>query len=149
MADFRLILDSPQTVEWETPIELFKRMDNEFGFYLDPCATAQNAKCARYFTADDNGLAQSWAQRRVFMNPPYGRAIAQWLSKAYWESQHTGALVVCLVFARTDTDWCHRFCMKGEIRYLQGRLKFRRADGKVGPAPCGSAIVVFRPPGGG
>jgi len=35
-----------------------------------------------------------------------------------------GATVVCLVPARTDTDWWHRYAIRGEIRFLKGRLKF-------------------------
>ena len=142
MSDFRLIHDGPQSVEWETPPDLFRRLDEEFHFDLDPCASATNAKCEKYFTCDDNGLAQSWADRRVFMNPPYGRVIGSWLEKAYRESQKHGTLVVCLVFARTETGWWHDYCMKGEVRFLRGRIKF---VGGRWNAPSGSAIVIFRP----
>jgi site-specific DNA-methyltransferase (adenine-specific) len=38
----------------------------------------------------------------VFCNPPYGREIGRWVEKAY-ESSLAGALVVCLLPARTDT----------------------------------------------
>lgn len=144
MSDFRLLLDEPQTVEWETPAKIFADLHAEFNFTLDPCATASNAKCGRFFTAEDNGLSRSWAGERVFMNPPYGRAIGLWMWKAYRESQG-GALVVCLVFARTDTRWWHDYAMTGEVRFLRGRLHFKRADGKTGPSPCGSAVVVMRP----
>jgi len=37
---------SSKSIEWETPIELFKKLDNEFGFTLDVCATDSNKKCA-------------------------------------------------------------------------------------------------------
>lgn len=67
----------------------------------DVCATAENAKCPRYFTKADDGLAQVWSGR-VWMNPPYGREIGAWMAKA-WRSSQAGALVVCLVPARTDT----------------------------------------------
>jgi site-specific DNA-methyltransferase (adenine-specific) len=40
------------------------------GFDLDPCATQANAKCRRYFTRKENGLAQEW-RGKVFINPPY------------------------------------------------------------------------------
>ncbi len=67
---------------------------------LDVCASATNAKCPRYYTRDDDGLAQPW-DGKCWMNPPYGRTIGLWMRKAYEESQR-GALVVCLVPARTD-----------------------------------------------
>ena len=75
------------------------------------------------------------------MNPPYGREIGRWMQKAY-EASRSGATVVCLIPARTDTSWWHRYAMRGEIRLLQGRLKF--GDGQ-NSAPFPSAIVIFRP----
>lgn len=126
--------------EWSTPQWLFDALNAEFGFTLDPCATAANAKCERFFTGKEDGLAQNWGRHVVFMNPPYGRAIARWMRKAY-ESVQWGATVVCLIPARTDTRWWHEYAMKGRIRFLRGRLKFGNA--RHG-APFPSAIVVFR-----
>ena len=130
-----------QTNEWVTPKETYDALHREFGFTLDPCCTHQNAKCPRYFTAEVDGLSQFWGGETVFMNPPYGREIIRWMRKAR-ESSLVGATVVCLVPARTDTKWWHSFAMKGEIRFIKGRLKF---DGAKNSAPFPSAIVVFRP----
>ncbi|MCP5523225.1 MAG: adenine methyltransferase [Verrucomicrobiales bacterium] len=132
---------SSRSEEWSTPQGLFDTLDAEFGFTLDPCATHQNAKCERHFTRAEDGLRQDWGQEVVFMNPPYGRGIAPFMAKAY-ESAQAGATVVCLVPARTDTRWWHRYAMKGEIRLMRGRLKF---GGCRNSAPFPSAIVVFRP----
>lgn len=129
------------TCEWATPQALFDALDAEFGFTLDPCATPANAKCTTFFTASDDGLAQSWAGYVVFLNPPYGRQIGRWVKKAY-ESALEGATVVCLLPARTDTAWWHDHVMKGEIRFVRGRLKFGDA---TSAAPFPSAVVVFRP----
>jgi hypothetical protein len=41
---------------WETPPELFDRLDHVFRFSLDPCALPGTAKCARFFTPADDGL---------------------------------------------------------------------------------------------
>ena len=49
------------TGEWSTPQDVYDDLDAEFGFTLDPCATPENAKCERYFTKDNDGLAQDWA----------------------------------------------------------------------------------------
>ena len=68
--------------------------------------------------------------------------MVNWLAKAHEAAMHEGATVVCLVPARTDTAWWHRFSMKHEIRFLRGRLKF--GDGK-NSAPFPSAIIVMRP----
>lgn len=51
---------SSNTNEWATPQAFFDELNKEFDFTLDPCATPQNAKCARYFTKEIDGLAQSW-----------------------------------------------------------------------------------------
>ena len=130
---------SSSTPEWATPQELFDELDAEFHFTLDPCATIDNAKCTKFFTEHDDGLTRQWHPHTVFMNPPYGRQIYAWVKKAYEESQ-LGATVVCLLPSRTDTRWWHDYCMKGEIRFIKGRLKF--GSGK-NSAPFPSAIVIF------
>lgn len=128
-----------KTAEWSTPKTLFEELDNEFQFTLDPCSTHENAKCQKHYTKDEDGLSQSWKGERVYMNPPYGRQIGKWVEKAYKESLG-GALVVCLVPARTYTAWWHDYCMKGSIRFIRGRVKF---DGGKYSAPFPSAIVIF------
>lgn len=55
--------------DWPTPTFLFQALDAEFGFTLDPCAIAENAKCRRFFTPEMDGLSQDWSDERVFMNP--------------------------------------------------------------------------------
>jgi phage N-6-adenine-methyltransferase len=129
------------TDKWATPQFLFDALDAELGFTLDPCATAENAKCKKFFTKAEDGLSQDWQEEVVFMNPPYGRQIGAWMRKAY-KSSRAGTLVVCLVPARTDTGWWHRYAMRGEIRFFKGRLKF---GGGQNSASFPSAIVIFRP----
>jgi phage N-6-adenine-methyltransferase len=132
---------SSKTDLWETPQKLFDTVNEEFHFTLDVCATPENAKCARFFTKADNGLAQDWGSEICWMNPPYGKEIPFWMKKAYRASQ-TGATVVCLIPSRTDTRWFHDYAMKGEVRFIKGRLKFGQAKSS---APFPSALVIFRP----
>ena len=127
--------------DWATPQALFDALNAEFQFTLDPCALPHNAKCAKFYTPENDGLAQDWSGERVFMNPPYGQAIKHWMRKAY-ESSKGGALVVCLVPARTDTRWWHDYAIHGEQRFIKGRVKF---GGGKQSAPFPSAIVVFKP----
>ena len=133
------VLFSSASCEWETPLRLFDELDKEFRFDLDVCAAPENAKCSRYFTKSDDGLTKEW-RSRCWMNPPYGREISKWVSKAYEQSLN-GSLVVSLLPARTDTAWFHDYCTKGEIRFLRGRLKFGKSKN---PAPFPSMIVIFR-----
>lgn len=122
-----------------TPQDFFDKLNAEFGFDLDVCANDENAKCSKYFTKEHDGLAQEWCGV-VWMNPPYGREIGAWMRKAN-ESARGGAVVVCLVPARTDTRWWHEYAIKHEIRFIRGRLKFGNAKNS---APFPSAVVVMR-----
>lgn len=51
---------SSNTVEWETPQNLFDKLNEEFHFDLDPCSTHENAKCKKHYTKEQNGLLQDW-----------------------------------------------------------------------------------------
>jgi hypothetical protein len=53
-------LFSSNRQDCETPQKLFDEIDAEFGFDLDVCATAANAKCRRYFSPEQDGLKQPW-----------------------------------------------------------------------------------------
>ena len=129
--------------DWETPLSLFEGLRAEFGIELDVCALPGNAKCPAYFGPEEDGLAQRW-QGVCWMNPPYGRAIGEWVRKA-WASAEQGATVVCLLPARTDTAWWHEYVQKAaEIRFLRGRVRFVGAERS---APFPSAVVIFRPKG--
>lgn len=110
--------------EWETPHDLFDYLNKIHKFTLDPCATVDNHLCDKFYTREDDGLAKSWAGESVFMNPPYGRKIPGWMKKAF-NSTLEDATVVCLVPARTDTQWWHNYAQKGVINFEKGRLKFR------------------------
>lgn len=127
--------------EWGTPQTLFNRLNKEFNFTLDICASKENAKCPKYYTKEEDALKQEWGGV-IWMNPPYGRKIGNWVKKAKEAATQGKATVVCLLPARTDTAWWHDYAMKAnEIRLIRGRLKF--GDGK-GSAPFPSAIVVFK-----
>jgi len=131
-----------KTIEWETPQWFFDQLDAEFHFTLDVAAQQGNAKCARYFTPADDGLAQPW-EGVCWMNPPYGKTIGLWVQKAA-ESAQAGAIVVCLLPVRTDTRWWQRYVAAGaEVRFVPGRLRF---EGAANPAPFPNAVVIFRPP---
>lgn len=132
-------LYSSKTDNWATPQDFFDEWNDKLGpFETDVCASKDNAKCAKYFDAEMDGLKQEWTGR-CWMNPPYGREIGKWMKKAY-ESSLKGASVVCLVPARTDTRWWHDYAMKGTYFLIKGRLKF--GDSK-NSAPFPSAVVFF------
>ena len=136
------LMFSSKTGLWSTPQDFFDKLNDEFHFTLDVCATVENAKYKKYYSIEEgnDGLWCAW-NGVCWMNPPYGRVIGQWMRKAYNSSVHGDAIVVCLVPARTDTKWWHDYAMKGEIRFIRGRLKF---GGHKDSAPFPSAVVIFR-----
>lgn len=146
-------LFSSASTEHETPQDLFDELDAEWRFDVDVCATAENAKCVRYFSALPepgawltDGLHQRW-EGSCFCNPPYGREIDKWVAKACAEARGGHAATVMLLPSRTDTRWWHEYVIPfGETRFLRGRLKFGSAKNS---APFPSAVVVFRRQMGG
>lgn len=134
-------LFSSTTDQWATPQAFFDKLNEEFHFTLDPCATAANAKCSKYYTEADDGLQQDWQGEVVFCNPPYGREIAKWVKKSYDEGKKDNTTVVMLIPARTDTSYFHDYIYhKAEIRFIRGRLHFNEAPQG---APFPSMVVVF------
>lgn len=128
--------------EWETPQDFFDTLNAEFHFTLDPAATKENAKCDKYYTKETDGLQQDWSGNIVFVNPPYGRHIVDWVKKAYVQNRYNKCLIVMLLPARTDTKWFHDYVYgKSEIRFVKGRLKF--GNGRSS-APFPSMVVVYR-----
>lgn len=152
------VLMSSDSVEWETPPELFKKLDKIFKFTLDPCATKKNAKCKKFFTEKQNGLEQSWGGESVFVNPPYGRFVDEWVFKSFEEFSLNNALVVMLLAARPETKrWQDLIFLKAKvICFMKKRVKFwlngkphmvkDRKTGKLknGSPAFPSAIVVFQ-----
>lgn len=133
---------SSKRKDWETPKDLFDKINMSYNFTLDVCASKQNSKCKRYIDKKANGLLLPWQGEICWMNPPYGREIKQWIKKAYIECQK-GATIVALLPARTDTSWFHDFIYNHnfiEIEFLRGRIKF---VGAKYSAPFPSMIVTF------
>ena len=119
-----------QRLDWQTPDDVYKKLDAEFNFDFDPCP--QNP--------GSDGLNIPWKARN-FVNPPYGREIGKWCKKAYDESRR-GKLVVMLIPSRTSNAWWHDYIMRAdEIRFIRGRLRFKGAKWN---APFPSVVVVFR-----
>jgi len=118
-----------ERLDWRTPQGVYDKLNEEFGFDFDPCPANPTF----------DGLSVPWGQS-TFCNPPYGREVGKWIKKG-WQESLLGKTVVLLVAARTDTAWWHDYCLKGEIRFIRGRLRF---DDQKNSAPFPSAIIVFK-----
>jgi len=59
--------------DWQTPQWLFDKLDEQYKFSFDCCATKENTKCIR-FTNNFNGNAGVIHNSIVWMNPPFSKA---------------------------------------------------------------------------
>jgi len=135
-----------KTVEWETPLWRVEEWEDELGceFTFDPCCTPENAKATNFLTEEDDGLKSDW-WGRVWLNPPYGRQLKEWMEKANSELRSGRVeLIVALLPARTDTRWFHESVVDQghEVRFIKGRVKYGEG---VSPAPFPSIYVVMTP----
>jgi phage N-6-adenine-methyltransferase len=132
--------------DWTTPPELFEEINRQFHFTVDVAASADNTKCRRFFSEQDDAMTQAWGPETCWLNPPYGAGyrLSAWVEKAYKESLN-GSTVVMLIPARTNTNWFHDLCLKyGEVQFVRGRPKFGGADHGLPQPLC---FVIFRPQG--
>jgi phage N-6-adenine-methyltransferase len=140
------VLFSHKSDNWATPQWLFDKLNKNYNFTLDPCASQDNAKCSKFYTESDNGLTKSYTNETVFVNPPYSKTY-DWVFKAFHESLRGDTTIVMLLPARTDTKWFHEFCLDPilvkSVTFIKGRLKF---GGHKNSAPFPSMVVEFCPP---
>ena len=147
----------PEIDDRATAPEVFDPLDRRFRFTLDVAASAQNAKCERFYTRGDDGLAQPWAGERVWCNPPYSD-VGAWVQKAHWSMsfrEFAPELVVMLVPAnRTEQGWWQQHVEPyrdrgGRLRteFLSGRMRFIRVGANgVGPnerPPFGCCLLIW------
>lgn len=129
--------------QWRTPEWLFWAMDFLYGpLVLDLFSDGDNSKCPRYFTAEDNALAQSWVETLdgigvpgggAFANPPYshGRAASgdipvtgmRNITEKAREEHFQGAKSVWLVKSATAESWWPHSDVS-QIIHITGRIGF-------------------------
>ena len=122
--------------DWETPADLYSRLNAVHHYTLDPCCTHENAKCEKHYTKEEDGLSKSWAGETVFCNPPYGRHIGDWVAKCAEESRH--AKITLLIPSRTDTSYFHKYIYNKpnvRIEFIRGRVKFELGGGRTQQRP--------------
>jgi len=136
---------------WTTPRDFFDKVNAEFDFGLDAAALAYSTLVPDNWYGPDHpdpacrdALRIDWNHnsrgKPIWLNPPYGRTIKEWVAKAESVAK-AGGTVVCLVPSRTDTAWWHDHCIKHEVRFIRGRLKF---GNQPNAAPFPSALVIMR-----
>lgn len=121
-------------VNEKTPTGFYNQINDEFHFDFDPCPLDPNYEV--------DGLTIDWG-KRVYINPPYGKAVRSWLEKGLRERERGNSdIVVFLLPAYTDVKWFHEIVlpMAKEIRFIKGRLKFGEHNNS---APFANMLVIF------
>jgi len=125
-------------VNEKTPKGFYNQLNEEFNFNFDPCPLRERP--------DFDGLSINW-KGRVYINPPYGRAIPLWLNKALEELEAKRIeIAVFLLPSYTDVKWFHEIALlkADEIRFIKGRLKFGNHNNS---APFASLLLIFKQAG--
>lgn len=113
---------SSKRMDYGTPRSLYAKLDRVFHFELDAATSPDNPLgTPRFYAPPENALELPWA-RSTFLNPPYGRELPLWVTKAFHEAL-MGNTVVCLLPARPDTRWW-KICEHNEITLVSGRIHF-------------------------
>lgn len=133
----------------------FLPFHSHYRFTIDVAASAHNAKLPRYYTREDDGLAQSWAGERVWCNPPYS-TLRPWIEKAWAEAD--AELIAMIVPAnRTEQGWWQELIeplrdQGGRLatRFYRGRWRFiAHDDDQIRPnsrPPFGICLLVWGAP---
>lgn len=148
-------LNSSVRMDWQTPDEVLDLVRKVNSITLDPCTSVDNPVGAyAFFTPQrpttphaglfqgPDGLLGMWADYEglVYVNPPYGREISKWVTKAIAEATYD-AEIVMLVPARTDTKWFQTALGSANGLLLwRGRMTFK---GAPAPAPFPSAVFYW------
>lgn len=139
---------SSASVEWYTPryiidgvIAVLEAVD------CDPCSNREpyNVPATIHYTQDDDGLIQPWAER-VYMNPPYGRALPAWVDKLLTElalGRCTEAIT--LTPARTDTQWFQGLWQAAAICFMYRRVHFLGRANTRNDSTFPTALAYFGP----
>ena len=135
----------------------FAALEERLGrFTLDVAASHQNTKCARYYTAENDGLAMPWDGEQVWCNPPYSD-IGPWVKKAWAEYPATALIAMLLPASRTEQPWWQHLVEPFRdnpasplvTTFLPGRMAFLRpgqtAVHRGERPPFGCVLLVWDP----
>ena len=134
------IAPSERNDRWLTPLPIV----NALGvFDLDPCAAPNHPTATAMWTPENghDGLEEEWFGR-VWMNPPYGRVMRQWVDRLV---EHGSGTMLIPVATGTklwmDAAWPNA----SAIHFWRHRVKFLRRDGLDDDmvSPAASALVAF------
>jgi len=130
---------------WETPDDLYAKLNEEFRFQFDLCASKDNAKCANW-----SGNIAAFASMSAvveeydyyWMNPPYSRGNIDKCIATATAIAGNGKIVVALVRFDPSADWFKTYVdgIAAHVRMLDRRVKFKGAKSAY-PFPC--CVVIY------
>lgn len=101
--------------EWRTDPFFFLVWHRRFHFTVDAAAAEWNHQLPRYWTAKEDGLAQSWRDEVLWWNPPYNRGQPEaWAAHARRAAVEYGTTSCGLLPARTADGWFRRNVVRPE-----------------------------------
>ena len=135
---------------------MFSPLQERFGFTVNAAASAANAKCPRFWTEADDGLAQSWAGERVWCNPPYSYPtfpVLGWRRHGRMEEVGPDLIVMLVPANRTEQQWWQEHIEPYRdlpdsdlhVEFLPSRMRFL-AKTEVGPdqqPPFGCCLLIW------
>jgi len=132
-----------KVVAWNTPSAIVDEVEEMLGeIDVDPASNSKdtpNVPATMLYTEDDDGLSQLW-KGRVFLNPPYGREIGEWIVKLVQEYEDGNVEeAIALVPGRTDTQW-FRALFNYPLCFISGRVRYSNG---AGAAPFPSVLVYM------
>ena len=135
--------------EWYTPLRFVELARSVMGgIDTDPASSAianRTVRASKYFTADDDGRAQTWAGR-VWMNPPYAQPLMSDFAEAVASKFEGGEIdqACILVNNATETQWFQRMLSTASaVCFPKSRIKFIDPDGNASGAPLQGQAIVY------
>jgi hypothetical protein len=114
---------------WQTPPELLEPVRAYFGGQIpfDP-ATAEGNPTGAEVHLVAGGLEADWSEHRgVYVNPPYGRVLREWLAKIEHEARGGSQIITLLPAARWEQAYFQSMCVEAEAMCLiRKRVSFIR-----------------------
>lgn len=136
--------------EWYTPPDIIEAARAVLGgFDLDPASSEianRTVQAARYFTAQDDGLAQEWPVGRIWCNPPYAQPLMGQFADRLAAEARSGSQTIVLVNNATETKWFQTLAFGcAAICFPQSRIRFLDPEGNPGAPLQGQAIIYAGP----
>lgn len=140
----------------QTPISAFNRIQELIRIPIvhDVCAEYHTAKCASFWTEEDDAFSKDWLEpltgfslpAALWCNMPYSNP-EPWIQRCH-ETAQRGGIVIALPADDRSTGWYRNWIEdKAQIVYVPDkRISFEDGDGEPQNGnPKGSVVCVFLP----